>query len=191
MCLGIPGRVVAVVPGYAGQLALVDVAGGERRVNVGMLDDPPGPGDWVLIHMGFAVELIDAARAAEAMSGLELMGRPADGRSRRRFAVAGLVQGVGFRPFAYATASALALSGSVANTGDGVVIEVEGDPAAVVEFGRRLRADACRIRCGRLRPAHAAGRENRTSRDRDDQGPGCESAWTRPPPCPAGFGRRP
>ena len=142
MCLGIPGRVVAAVPGYAGQLALVDVAGGERRVNVGMLDDPPGPGDWVLIHMGFAVELIDAARAAEAMSGLELMGRPADGRSRRRFTVSGLVQGVGFRPFAYATASALALSGSVANTGDGVVVEVEGDAELIREFGRRLRADA-------------------------------------------------
>jgi hydrogenase expression/formation protein HypC len=34
------------------------------------------PGDWVLIHMGFALELIDEAKAQEALAGLELMGRP-------------------------------------------------------------------------------------------------------------------
>ena len=39
MCLGIPGRVVSMVAGYGGQLALVDVAGQERRVNIGMLPD--------------------------------------------------------------------------------------------------------------------------------------------------------
>ena len=62
MCLGIPGRVVGLADGYADQLALVDVEGARRQVNVGMLEAPPGPGDWVLIHMGFAVELIDEAR---------------------------------------------------------------------------------------------------------------------------------
>src|SRR3954447_3758537 len=126
MCLGIPGRVVELVPGYADQLALVDVVGARRRVNVGMLDAPPPPGAWVLIHMGFALEVIDAAKAGAALSGLELMGR---GRSRlrRRFVVRGLVQGVGFRPFVYSAASALGLSGSVANTPAGVVVEVEGD----------------------------------------------------------------
>ena len=36
------------------------------------------PGDWVLIHMGFALERIDAAEAEEALQGLELMGRPRD-----------------------------------------------------------------------------------------------------------------
>jgi hydrogenase assembly chaperone HypC/HupF len=77
MCLGIPGQVVELVPGCADQLALVDVAGARRQVNVGMLDAPPRPGQWVLIHMGFAVELIDAAQAREAMAGLELMGRGA------------------------------------------------------------------------------------------------------------------
>jgi len=146
MCLGIPGRVVEIVPGYAGQLALVDVVGAQRRVNVGMLDAPPAAGDWVLIHMGFALEVIDAAQAEEAMSGLELMGQPRDtavtGRIRRRYSVSGLVQGVGFRPFAYVTAAALALAGSVGNTVDGVVAEVEGDPDAVAEYGRRLRDDA-------------------------------------------------
>jgi hydrogenase maturation protein HypF len=44
MCLGILGRVVEIVPGYAGQLALVDVEGARRRVNIGMLDTPPSPG---------------------------------------------------------------------------------------------------------------------------------------------------
>jgi hydrogenase assembly chaperone HypC/HupF len=82
MCLGIPGRVVEIVPGYADQLALVDVDGAQRRVNVGMLDAPPQPGEWVLIHMGFAVETTDAAGAEEAMSGLELMGRARDDATR-------------------------------------------------------------------------------------------------------------
>ncbi len=76
MCLGIPGRVVGMVPGFGDQLALVDVDGAQRRVNIGLLDEAPPPGQWVLIHMGFAVELTDAAGAEQAMSGLELMGRP-------------------------------------------------------------------------------------------------------------------
>jgi len=142
MCLGIPGRVVRIVPGYAGQLALVDVVGAQRRVNIGMLAAPPEPGEWVLIHMGFALEVIDDAGAEQAMGGLELMGRARPGRIRRRFAVSGLVQGVGFRPFAYATAAALALAGSVGNTAGGVVVEVEGDPEAVREYARRLRESA-------------------------------------------------
>ena len=56
MCLGIPGRVVEMVPGFGDQLALVEVEGVARRVNIGMLDEAPAPGQWVLIHMGFAVE---------------------------------------------------------------------------------------------------------------------------------------
>ncbi len=82
MCLGIPGQVVEMVEGYGGQLALVDVVGAQRQVNIGMLDEQEqrlAPGDWVLIHMGFAVERVDAAGAEKAMAGLELMGRPRDG----------------------------------------------------------------------------------------------------------------
>jgi hydrogenase expression/formation protein HypC len=79
MCLGIPGRVVEVLPGNAGMLALVDVLGAQRPVNLGMLEDlDVEPGEWVLIHMGFAVERVDPARAAEAMAGLEMMGRGRD-----------------------------------------------------------------------------------------------------------------
>lgn len=77
MCLGIPGQVVEVLDGYAGQLALVDVQGATRKINLGMLDpdDPQvGPGQWVLIHMGFAIERIDQAGADKALDGLRLMG---------------------------------------------------------------------------------------------------------------------
>jgi hydrogenase assembly chaperone HypC/HupF len=77
MCLGIPGQVVEMVDGYGDQLALVDVSGAQRRVNIGMLETgPPAPGQWVLIHMGFAVELVSAAEAEEALQGLEMIGRP-------------------------------------------------------------------------------------------------------------------
>ncbi len=75
MCLGIPGQVVSMVEGYGDQLALVAVEGAARKVNIGLLDQPPSPGQWVLIHMGFAVETTDADGAEHAMSGLELMGR--------------------------------------------------------------------------------------------------------------------
>ncbi|MEO6604460.1 MAG: HypC/HybG/HupF family hydrogenase formation chaperone [Aeromicrobium sp.] len=78
MCLGIPGRVVEIVEGFADQLALVDVEGAQRRINIGMLDDPPAAGDWILIHMGFALELIDETKAKEALSGLEMMGQARD-----------------------------------------------------------------------------------------------------------------
>lgn len=77
MCLGIPGQVVERVAGFGDQLALVDVVGARRRVNVGMLEgEELEPGDWVLIHVGFAVEKVDAATAEQALAGLELMGRP-------------------------------------------------------------------------------------------------------------------
>lgn len=78
MCLGIPGRVVSLVEGYGDQLAMIDVEGAVRRVNIGLLDTPPAPGQWVLIHMGFAVELTDRAGAEAAMSGLEMMGQARD-----------------------------------------------------------------------------------------------------------------
>lgn len=80
MCLGIPGQVVEKVEGYGDQLALVDVVGVQRRINIGMLADDEqaqlAAGDWVLIHMGFALERIDQDRADQALAGLETMGRP-------------------------------------------------------------------------------------------------------------------
>ncbi len=79
MCLGIPGRIVEIMAGNAGQLALVDVLGAKRPINLGMLENPElSPGDWILIHMGFALEQIDEAGARKALSGLRLMGNTGD-----------------------------------------------------------------------------------------------------------------
>lgn len=81
MCLGIPGQVIQLLEGYGGQLALVDVEGAARRINIGLLDEGTlEPGDWILIHMGMAMEKVDSGQAADARSGLELLGRTAEER---------------------------------------------------------------------------------------------------------------
>jgi hydrogenase expression/formation protein HypC len=74
--LAIPGRVIEVVD-EANRLALVDVAGVRRTVNIGLLDvDGQGaqPGDWVLIHVGFALSLVDEEEAAATLALLQGMG---------------------------------------------------------------------------------------------------------------------
>ncbi|MEU7115889.1 carbamoyltransferase HypF [Streptomyces sp. NPDC046182] len=67
---------------------------------------------------------------------------PGTAPRRSRVVVRGVVQGVGFRPYVYALATGLRLSGHVTNTADGVVAEVEGDPADVAAFCARLAPDA-------------------------------------------------
>jgi hydrogenase expression/formation protein HypC len=77
MCLGIAGEVTELVADND-QLAVVDVLGARRHVNIGMLEpDTLAPGDWVLIHVGFAMDKISKEKAAEVLSGLELLGRSA------------------------------------------------------------------------------------------------------------------
>ena len=66
MCLGIPGRVVSLHAG--GDLADVDVAGVVRTVNVGLLEQPPEPGEHILIHSGFALERMTEAEARDALA---------------------------------------------------------------------------------------------------------------------------
>ena len=66
-------------------------------------------------------------------------GPAGSGRERRRLRVTGVVQGVGFRPFVYTTATELCLTGSVANDSGGVVIEVEGEPRALDALIQRVR----------------------------------------------------
>jgi hydrogenase expression/formation protein HypC len=74
MCLAIPGRIVEIVKERP-QLAMVEVAGVRRQVNVDLLqDDPPGPGDWVLIHVGFAMSRISESSAQEQMRMLAMLG---------------------------------------------------------------------------------------------------------------------
>ena len=59
MCLGIPGEVVEILIDRT-DLAMVDVSGVKRAINIGLLDkDEVGPGDWILIHVGFALSKID------------------------------------------------------------------------------------------------------------------------------------
>ena len=76
MCLAIPGQVVDLVD-EQNRLAKVDVAGVLRNVNIGRLDrDGQGaqPGDWVLIHVGFAMSKVDEEEARATLELLEKMG---------------------------------------------------------------------------------------------------------------------
>ncbi|MDQ3319348.1 MAG: HypC/HybG/HupF family hydrogenase formation chaperone [Actinomycetota bacterium] len=76
MCLAIPGQVVEIVNAEH-RLARVDVAGVRRTVNIGLLDGEDGGaghGDWVLIHVGFAMSKIDEEEARATLELLEGMG---------------------------------------------------------------------------------------------------------------------
>ena len=77
MCLAIPGRIVEVID-EANRLATVEVAGVRRTVNIGLLDvDEDGGaqvGDWVLIHVGFALSKVDEDEAIATLRLLEQMG---------------------------------------------------------------------------------------------------------------------
>jgi hydrogenase expression/formation protein HypC len=74
MCLGIPGEVVKILTDRP-DLAMVDVSGVQRAINIGLLDDVPEPGDWILIHVGFALSKIDAAEAQATLEFLESIGQ--------------------------------------------------------------------------------------------------------------------
>jgi hydrogenase expression/formation protein HypC len=74
MCLGIPGQVTELAVGHE-HLARVDVSGVGRVINIGLLEDENlQPGDWVLIHVGFAMSKIDEREAELALASLRLMG---------------------------------------------------------------------------------------------------------------------
>ncbi len=77
MCLAIPGQVVEIVDDER-RLAKVEVAGVRRNVNIGLLDEDDGsgvvPGDWVLIHVGFALSKVDEEEARATRDLLVRMG---------------------------------------------------------------------------------------------------------------------
>jgi len=76
MCLAIPGQVLEIVD-EPHRLASVTVAGVRRKVNVALLDADGGgvgPGDWVLVHVGFAISKVDKAEAEATLWLLERMG---------------------------------------------------------------------------------------------------------------------
>lgn len=76
MCLAIPGQIIEFVD-EANRLAKVDVAGVQRTINVALLDadgTSVGPGDWVLIHVGFALSKVDEEEALATLRTLERLG---------------------------------------------------------------------------------------------------------------------
>ena len=78
MCLGIPGQIVEWVDEQH-QIAKAEVSGVRRNVNVGLLSEGPDAvdtGDWVLIHVGFAMSKIDEEEARATRRFLEELGEP-------------------------------------------------------------------------------------------------------------------
>ena len=78
MCLGIPGRIVRI-DDAARKLATVDVSGALRQINIACVVDEAHPvescvGDWVLVHVGFAMSRIDEHEAAETLKILTELG---------------------------------------------------------------------------------------------------------------------
>jgi hydrogenase expression/formation protein HypC len=72
MCLAIPGKIVEIVD-EQNQIAKVEVGGVRRNINIGMLDETR-IGDYVLIHVGFAMSRIDEREAEETLRALKEMG---------------------------------------------------------------------------------------------------------------------
>lgn len=74
MCLAIPGKIVEI-SGDNAESALVDVVGVRRKIDLGLLqDDRPLPGEWVLIHVGFAMSKISECDALDQMNTLRALG---------------------------------------------------------------------------------------------------------------------
>jgi hydrogenase expression/formation protein HypC len=74
VCLAIPGKIIELDSQNA-HLAVVDVVGVRRKVDLGLLqDDLPVPGDWVLIHVGFAMSKISEQDAHDQMQTLRMLG---------------------------------------------------------------------------------------------------------------------
>lgn len=74
MCLAIPGQIVEISCEQPTS-ALVDVVGVRRHVDLALLqEDPPKAGDWVLIHVGFAMSKISEADAVDQMRTLRALG---------------------------------------------------------------------------------------------------------------------
>jgi|HubBroStandDraft_6_1064221.scaffolds.fasta_scaffold06160_4 hydrogenase expression/formation protein HypC len=74
MCLAIPGKIIEISADNPDS-ALVDVVSVRRRVDLGLLqDDRPQPGDWVLIHVGFAMSKISEEDALDQMQTLAALG---------------------------------------------------------------------------------------------------------------------
>lgn len=75
MCLAIPAKIVELLPGDLQNRALVEVVGVRRYIDTGLLqDEPPSIGDWVLVHVGFAMSLISEEQAQDQLRMLAMLG---------------------------------------------------------------------------------------------------------------------
>ena len=78
MCLGIPGKIVAITH-HVNKLATVEVLGVRREINIACIVDATHPvdacvGDWVLVHVGFAMSRIDEKEAQLTLEVLQMLG---------------------------------------------------------------------------------------------------------------------
>jgi hydrogenase expression/formation protein HypC len=74
MCLAIPGKIVEIAAENQDS-AIVEVIGVRRKIDLGLLqDDKPAAGDWVLVHVGFAMSKISEQDAADQMNTLRMLG---------------------------------------------------------------------------------------------------------------------
>jgi len=74
MCLAIPAKIIELFPGEENR-ALVEIVGVRRHIDTGLLaDDPPKTGDWVLIHVGFAMSKISEEEALDQIRTLTMLG---------------------------------------------------------------------------------------------------------------------
>jgi hydrogenase expression/formation protein HypC len=87
MCLGIPAQLVDGEAGHP-DLAVVDMGGVQRVINVALLEDPPRAGDWVLVHMGFALSAMTPEEAQDALAALGAENEAAE-REAERLAAGG------------------------------------------------------------------------------------------------------
>lgn len=74
MCLAIPGQIRSLINE---ETALVDIGGVAKEVDIELIEDPV-PGDWVIVHVGFALNRIDEEEARRTLAALEAAGTPLD-----------------------------------------------------------------------------------------------------------------
>lgn len=70
MCLAIPVRIIDVIDS---ERAVADAGGARREIGIALLEGEVRPGDWVLVHVGYALERIDEAEALRTLDDLRAM----------------------------------------------------------------------------------------------------------------------
>jgi len=81
MCLGIPGKIQEIYDDHGTKMAKVDFGGVSREVCIEVIPDAK-PGDWTIIHAGFALNLLSEEEAQETLDILQQMAELADGEDR-------------------------------------------------------------------------------------------------------------